>query len=62
MLANIYSVYIAGQVLKSLLSTFPDRVDGQQAIADKKAKLIYAALEAHPTLYKVKLLISKSIN
>jgi phosphoserine aminotransferase len=47
------SVYIAGQVLKSLLANFADKVDGQQAIADKKAKLIYAALDAHPESFKV---------
>jgi phosphoserine aminotransferase len=46
-------VYIAGQVLKKLLQTFPDKVDGQQAVADKKANLIYAALEAHPEVYRI---------
>ncbi len=56
MLADLCSVFIAGEVLKNLLVTFPDRVDGQQAVADKKAKLIYTALEAHPESYKVKLL------
>jgi phosphoserine aminotransferase len=48
-----FSVYIAGQVLKKALATFPDKVDGQQALAEKKAKLIYAALDAHPEAYKV---------
>ena len=47
------SVYIAGQVLKKLLATFPDKVDGQQAVAEKKAGLIYGALEAHPDAYKI---------
>ncbi len=47
------SVFIAGQVLKKLLSTFSDKVDGQQALSEKKAKLIYAALDAHPESYKV---------
>ncbi|KAG9239346.1 pyridoxal phosphate-dependent transferase [Amylocarpus encephaloides] len=50
---SIFDVYIAGQVLKSLLSTFPDKVDGQQAIAEKKAKTIYEALEAYPESYKI---------
>lgn len=49
----LLSVYIAGQVLKNLLATFPDKVDGQQALAEKKAKLIYDALDAHPESYKV---------
>lgn len=40
-------------MLKNLLAVFPDRVDGQQALADKKAEIIYAALDAHPATYKV---------
>lgn len=47
------SVYIAGQVLKKLLRTFPDKVDGQQALSAKKAELIYGALEAHPEAYQI---------
>lgn len=47
------SVYIAGQVLKTLLATFPDKVDGQEALANQKAKLIYDALDAHPGAYRV---------
>lgn len=47
------SVYVAGQVLKKLLATFPDKVDGQAAVAGRKASLLYDALEAHPDAYKV---------
>ncbi|KAM0285165.1 hypothetical protein ACHAQH_001594 [Verticillium albo-atrum] len=50
---SIFDVYIAGQVLKKLLATFPDKVDGQQAVAEKKATLIYGALEAYPEVYKI---------
>lgn len=50
---SIFDVYIAGQVLKKSLATFPDKVDGQQVLAEKKAKLLYAALDAHPEAYKV---------
>jgi phosphoserine aminotransferase len=46
-------VYIAGQVLKKLLRTYPEKVDGQQAVAEKKANLIYAALEANPDVYRI---------
>lgn len=46
-------MYIAGQVLKKLLRTYTDKVDGQQAVAEKKSNLIYAALEAHPDVYKI---------
>lgn len=47
------SVYIAGQVLKKSLATYPDKVAGQQVVAEKKAKIIYSALEAHPEVYKI---------
>ncbi|KAI1659055.1 phosphoserine aminotransferase [Daldinia decipiens] len=50
---SIFDVYIAGQVLKKLLTTFPDKVDGQQAIADRKSEIIYKALEAHPNIYRI---------
>ncbi|KAI1332053.1 phosphoserine aminotransferase [Xylariaceae sp. FL0255] len=50
---SIFDVYIAGQVLKKLLKTFSDKVDGQEAVANQKAALIYAALEAHPDVYHI---------
>ena len=40
-------------MLKKLLTTFPDKVDGQQAVANQKAKIIYDALEAHPSTYRI---------
>ncbi len=49
---SVFSVYVAGQVLKKLLQENP-KVQGQQAIAEKKAQLIYGALEAHPSVYKI---------
>lgn len=48
-----YSVYVAGLVLKKLLNTYPDKVNGQEAVSKKKAQLIYDALEAHPETYTV---------
>ena len=45
-------MYIAGQVLKRLLLQHP-KVQGQQAIAEEKARVIYRALEAHPDIYMV---------
>ncbi|KAI1180845.1 phosphoserine aminotransferase [Nemania sp. FL0916] len=50
---SIFDVYIAGQVLKKLLETFPDKAAGQEALANKKAALIYEALEAYPDIYKI---------
>lgn len=45
-------MYIAGQVLKRLLLQHP-KVQGQQAIAEEKAQLIYQVLEAHSDIYQI---------
>ncbi|KID98440.1 phosphoserine aminotransferase, partial [Metarhizium majus ARSEF 297] len=50
---SIFDVYVAGRVLKKLLQTYPDKVQGQQAVSEKKAQLIYNALEAFPDIYKI---------
>ncbi|KAF2440656.1 phosphoserine aminotransferase [Karstenula rhodostoma CBS 690.94] len=50
---SIFDVYIAGRVLKKLLQQYPDKVQGQQAVSELKAQLIYTALEARPDVYKV---------
>ncbi|KAK8929700.1 Phosphoserine aminotransferase [Metarhizium anisopliae BRIP 53293] len=50
---SIFDVYVAGRVLKKLLQTYPDKVQGQQAVSEKKAQLIYNALESFPDIYKV---------
>lgn len=51
-LLTINSVYIAGQVLKKSIATYT-KVEGQEAVSAKKAQIIYAALDAHPDVYKV---------
>ncbi|KFZ03681.1 hypothetical protein V501_09328 [Pseudogymnoascus sp. VKM F-4519 (FW-2642)] len=50
---SVFDVYIADLVLQSLLATYPNKVDGQQAVAEQKAKAIYSALEAHPQVYEI---------
>ncbi|KAM3442407.1 hypothetical protein MY4824_001001 [Beauveria thailandica] len=50
---SIFDVYIAGQVLKKLLKTYSNRVEGQEQVSAKKAQLVYGALDAHPAIYKV---------
>ncbi|KAI1853597.1 hypothetical protein JX265_004071 [Neoarthrinium moseri] len=50
---SIFDVYIAGQVLKKLLATYSDKVDGQQAVSNKKAEIIYGALESRPDVFKL---------
>ncbi|KIL91626.1 hypothetical protein FAVG1_05243 [Fusarium avenaceum] len=49
---SIFDVYIAGQVLKKSIATY-NKVEGQEAVSAKKAQIIYAALDAHPDVYKV---------
>ncbi|KAI9375474.1 pyridoxal phosphate-dependent transferase [Aspergillus egyptiacus] len=50
---SIFDVYVAGQVLKKLIATFPDKVDGQQVVAERKAGKVYEALEAYPEVYRI---------
>ncbi|RDW78980.1 O-phospho-L-serine:2-oxoglutarate transaminase [Aspergillus mulundensis] len=50
---SIFDVYVAGQVIKKLLNDFPDKVDGQQVVAERKARKVYEALEAYPDVYKI---------
>ncbi|KAK9419786.1 putative phosphoserine transaminase [Seiridium unicorne] len=51
---SIFDVYIAGLVLKKLLSTYRQyKVDGQEAVSNEKARLIYEAVEKYPDVYKV---------
>ncbi|GAB1312195.1 Phosphoserine transaminase [Madurella fahalii] len=50
---SIFDVYIAGRVLKRLLQHYPDKVLGQQAVSEEKARLIYQALEAYPDIYQI---------
>jgi phosphoserine aminotransferase len=50
---HICSVFIVGKVLQRLLATFADKIDGQEALAKKKANIIYGALEAHPDAYRI---------
>lgn len=40
-------------MLKKLLRSYSNKVEGQEAVSDKKAQLIYGALDAHPDVYKV---------
>ncbi|KAI1358060.1 phosphoserine aminotransferase [Xylaria arbuscula] len=50
---SIFDVFIISQVLKRFLQTYPDKIEGQEAVSNKKAQLIYDALEAFPEIYKV---------
>lgn len=44
---------MAGLVLKKLLRTYSNKVEGQQAVSEQKAQLIYGALDAYPDIYNV---------
>lgn len=50
----IFSVWIAGEVMRRILHTYGDaKVGGQQAVADEKAKILYDILDASPEVYQV---------
>jgi phosphoserine aminotransferase len=49
----LISVSIIGQVLAKFLQTYPDKVEGQQAVSENKAQLIYDAVETFPEIYKI---------
>jgi phosphoserine aminotransferase len=52
-LTHLSSVFIAGRVLKKLLQQYPNGVEGQEAVSERKARRIYGALEAHPDIYHI---------
>ena len=50
----IFSIWIAGQVMKSLLSQHGDaKLAGQESLSAAKAKIIYDILDANPETYQV---------
>ncbi|KAJ5397310.1 hypothetical protein N7509_005423 [Penicillium cosmopolitanum] len=50
----IFNLWIAGQVMADLVSEFgAQKVTGQEQVADKKAALIYGALDKYPEAYQV---------
>ena len=51
---SIFSLWIAGQVMNNLVSTFGDKkVAGQEEIAVRKAGLLYETLDKYPNVYQV---------
>ena len=36
-----------------MLQTYPDKVEGQEAVSKKKAQLVYDAIEAFPEIYQI---------
>lgn len=50
----IFSIWIAGEVMRSLLRTYrADKVAGQEAISAEKAHIIYEILDQNPEVYTV---------
>lgn len=50
----IFSIWIAGQVMKSLLAMHGEaKLAGQEELSNSKAKLIYDILDANPEIYQV---------
>jgi phosphoserine aminotransferase len=51
---SIFDVWVAGEVLRRLLATYPDeKVMGMGKVAFQKAQLLYTALERFPGIYRV---------
>jgi len=36
-----------------MLRTYPNKVEGQQAVTEQKAQIIYGAVEAFPDVYRI---------
>ncbi|KAL8708147.1 MAG: hypothetical protein Q9220_006908 [cf. Caloplaca sp. 1 TL-2023] len=50
----IFSIWIAGEVMRGLLTIHGDKgLAGQEELANKKAKLLYDTLEKYPEVYQV---------
>jgi len=49
----IHNIFIASEVLKNSLNTFPNKVAGQTAVSQKKAELIYGALDKESDRFHV---------
>ncbi len=50
----IFSIWIAGEVMRSLISTHgAQKLSGQEDLSNTKAKIIYDILDAHPDVYQV---------
>lgn len=50
----IFSVWIAGQVMQNILTTYStNKICGQEEVANTKAKMIYDILDASPEVYQV---------
>ena len=50
----IFSIWIAGEVMRGLLETHKDRqLGGQEEVANTKAKRIYDVLDKYPDIYQI---------
>jgi phosphoserine aminotransferase len=50
----IFNLWIAGQVMANLVSTFGEKkVAGQEEIANRKAELLYETLDKYSEVYRV---------
>lgn len=49
----IHTIWIAGEVMRGLLSTHGDsKLAGQEALSNAKAEFIYRILDANPDIYQ----------
>ena len=52
-MAKIFSIFIAGEVIRALISTHGSAgIAGQEALSNNKAKVLYDILDDYPELYQ----------
>ena len=50
----IFSIWIAGEVMRGLLATHKEKeLTGQEELANRKAKILYDVLDKYPEVYQV---------
>ena len=49
----IFSIWIAGEVMRRSISVYGNRkLEGQEAVSNAKAQMIYRVLDNHPNIYQ----------
>lgn len=49
----IFSIWIAGEVIRASLAQYKDKLVGQEEVSNRKAEMIYNVLDSHPDVFKV---------
>lgn len=49
----IFSIWIAGEVMRGLLASYSSTISGQEQMTDKKSTLLYSTLDKYENVYQV---------